>query len=93
MRNVRTISVKGYKVNFAVVENGELKQYSGDFDTVSPRRLTAKIAAAYGVDASKVVIIGHNEITATYRINDIIKAVDVLVNAGIAEKVTANETE
>lgn len=87
MRNVRTISVKGYKVNYAVVEGSELKQYSVNADTASPRRLTTKLAEVHGVDSSKVVIIDTVEYTNTYRINDIIKAVKNLVDAGIAEEI------
>lgn len=93
MRNIRNISVKGYKVNYAVVTNGKLVQHETDSDTASPRRLIANIAAAHGVTADKVVIISTSEYTNTYRINDILKAVHVLVENGLADEVTGAPSE
>ena len=91
-RNIRNISVKAYNVEYAVAQNGKLTQGNGTFETNSPRKLTKAIANANACDPANVVIISTEEVSTEYRITDIVAAMAVLTEKGLARPVE-NQTE
>ena len=92
-RNIRNFGITSYEVDFAIVEDGQLKQKRIVTDTASPRKLVKRIAREFGVDPSKVVIVSTTEATQNYRINDMVTAIELLVQHGLAEAVTEAEAE
>lgn len=92
-RNIRNIGITAYSVNYGVVENGKLQQFTSTVDSKSPRKVTKAIAEAHGVDSSAVVIISMEEKTTNYRITDMVKAVELLTRNGLAFEVEEEEEE
>lgn len=86
-RNIRNFGITAYTVNYGVVEDGQLKQYKSTVDSKSPRKITKNIAESHGVDPSAVVIISIEEKTTNYQIRDMVEAIDILKNCGLAVEV------
>ena len=93
-RNVRNISVKAFNITYGVVENGKLEQHTVTLDSESPRRAMKALAERHNVQPAAIVIISSEEGATEYRILDMVAALKMLADNGLAEVVTGNaETE
>lgn len=90
-RNIRTIGIKGFTVSYAVNNRGMLEQHTGNFNTASPRKLERSIAENHGINTAEVMIINVEEYTRNYKILDIVKALEILKEQGLAVEVENTE--
>lgn len=87
-RNIREMAIKAFTVNYGVVENGKVQEHTATFETNSERKIMRAISERHGVNPAQLFIISTSEQETKYRVLDMVKALQMLADAGLAEVVT-----
>lgn len=87
-RNIRNISVKAFNITYGVVVDGKFEQHTVTLDSESPRKAMKALSERHGVAPAQLVIISSEEVATEYRILDMVAALKMLADNGLAEVVT-----